>query len=212
MKRWVFCLLLVAASAGADELDIDVVGLFKDAVLLDINGNRQMLKQGEKSPEGVLVVSADSREAVIEVNGERMTLNLTSRIGTQFKPPEHGTVSIPLNDVGQYRSAGTINGRPVSFLIDTGATLVAMNAAHARRLGIDFNTSGRKRRATTAGGVVNSWEVRLESVQVGDIRITNVPAAVLEGDYPEEVLLGMTFLRNVEISESSGLMVLKSKM
>lgn len=212
MRTFVLCLLLVAGIAGADELDIDVVGLFKGAVLLDINGNRQMLKEGEKSSEGILVVSADSREAVIEVNGQRMTLNLTSRIGTQFKPPERGTVSIPLNDYGQYRSAGTINGRPVTFLIDTGATIVAMNTTDARRLGVEFGSGEQVRATATAGGMVTSWEVRLDSVQVGDIRVRNVQAAVLEGDFPEEILLGMTFLRNVEIKESSGVMVLRSKL
>lgn len=203
--------LLMPFVSHADEVEIDVVGLFKDMAILDVNGNRVMLKQGERSPQGILLVSADSREAVVELNGHRMTLNLSSRIGTDFKPAEKATVSIPLNDSGQYKSSGTINGQPVSFLVDTGATIVAMNAADARRLGIDYTTKGEMHEATTAGGVVKSWAVVLDSIDVGGIHVVNVPAAVLQGDYPQQILLGMTFLRNVEIKQTEGLMVLESK-
>ena len=107
-------------------------------------------------------------------------------------------------------TTGSINDVPVSFLVDTGATLIAMNSGTARRLGIEFESleSGN---AVTAGGNVKSWRVALSSVQVGGIRRENVEAAVLAGDYPLEILLGMTFLRNVRMEESDGILVLSSK-
>ena len=213
MKGVVCAMLLVTSSVvtAADELDIDVVGLFKDAALLEVNGKRELLKPGQRSAEGILLIRADSREAVVEVNGKRMHLELSSRIGTEFEPAESATVVIPANDLGQYRGSGAINSQPVSFLVDTGASIVAMNTKDAEKLGIEYAQKGEMHEATTAGGVVKSWAVTLDSVQIGPIRVDNVPAAVLEGDYPKDVLLGMTFLRNVEIKQSEGIMVLKRK-
>ncbi len=105
---------------------------------------------------------------------------------------------------------GSINGRPVRFLIDTGANIIAMNSRMARNLGIDFS-GGKIMTATTAGGAIRSWEVILGAVQVGEIRVTNVQGAVLEGEFPKDILLGMSFLRRVKIQENAGLMVLTSQ-
>ncbi|MEX2327909.1 MAG: TIGR02281 family clan AA aspartic protease, partial [Pseudomonadales bacterium] len=170
-----------------------------------------LLREGERSKEGILLISADSLEALIELEGRRIPLTLTSQIGTRFKPPEHTIVTIGTDELGQYRTVGSINGRPVSFLVDTGANIVALNSAHAKSLGLNFE-QGRRTRATTAGGMVDSWAVTLDSVQVGDIRVRNVRAAVLKGDFPGEILLGMSFLSNVEINESAGVLVLKGKL
>ena len=204
-------LLLVPVVAAADDLNIDVVGLFKDTAVLVVNGKRELVRRGQRSPDGILLLKADSNKALVDVNGKKRELSLSGRISTRFKPFEGASVAIPLNDAGQYRSSGTVNDQPVSFLIDTGASVVAMNAREARRLGIDYQKDGRMQTATTASGLVKTWAVNLDSIQIGGIRVTNVPASVLAGDYPQHVLLGMTFLRNVEIKQSAGLMVLKSK-
>lgn len=204
-------LLLIPVLARADDPNIDVVGLFKDTAVLVVNGKREILKRGQRSPEGILLLKADSNKAVVDVNGRKLTLFLSGRISTWFKPFEGDSVAISLNDAGQYKSSGTVNDQPVSFLIDTGASVVAMNAGEAKRLGIDYQKEGRLQAATTASGVVKTWAVNLDSIQIGGIRVENVPAAVLSGEYPQHVLLGMTFLRNVEIKQSAGLMVLKSK-
>lgn len=197
-----------AASEGPE---VDVLGLFSDAAVLSIDGRRQLLRNGEQSEEGVTLIRADSREAVVEYQGERLTLQLSDKVSSRFERPAKTTVSIPLNDRGQYVTHGSVNGRPVRMLVDTGATIVAMNARTARELGVDF-TKGEPAEATTAGGVIHSWQVTLDSVEVGEIRIGNVPAAVLEGDYPQDILLGMTFLRNVEITERAGLLMLTNKL
>lgn len=203
--------LLAPMLASADDLNIDVVGLFKDTAVLVVNGKRELVRRGHRSPEGILLLTADSNKAVVEVNGRKLTLSLSGRISSRFKPFEGGSVSIPLNESGQFKSSGTVNNQPVNFLIDTGASVVAMNASEAKRLGIDYKKNGRLQAATTASGLVKTWAINLDSIQIGDIKVNNVPAAVLTGDYPQQVLLGMTFLRNVEIKQSAGLMVLKSK-
>lgn len=211
--RFFSCLILLlhAPLTLARDYDIDVIALFKNRAVLEINGEQVLLSEGETTPHGIRLVSADSREAVIRLGDEEFRLDLSSKIGTRYADPSNATVTIQLNDIGQYRTAGSINDVPTSFVVDTGANVVAINASHARQLGIELD-GARSVETVTAGGRVQSWEVRLASVEVGGIRASNVQAVVLAGQFPPEVLLGMSFLRNVEINESSGVMVLTSKL
>jgi len=202
--------LLVAQFVVADQLDIEVVGLFSNAAILRIDGKQLLLKTGETSPEGVRLISASSDEATIEYQGNRSTMLLSDRISSSFQKPGVVSVSVQINDQGLYITMGSINGRPVRFLIDTGANMIAMNSGMATSLGIDFS-SGKKMTATTAGGVIRSREVILGTVQVGEIKVTNVQGAVLDGEFPKEILLGMSFLKSVKIQENAGLMVLTSQ-
>ncbi|MCH7742570.1 MAG: TIGR02281 family clan AA aspartic protease [Proteobacteria bacterium] len=194
----------------AEKLDIEVVALFSKAAMLRIDGKALLLKTGQTSPEGVLLVNASSREATIEYQGIRTIMLLSDRISSSFQKPDVVTLSVQINNQGQFIAMGSINGRPARFLIDTGANIVAMNSAVAKSLGIDFS-GGKKMTATTAGGTVVSREVILDVVQVGEIKVTNVQGAVLEGDFPKEILLGMSFLKNIKIQKNAGLMVLTSQ-
>lgn len=204
--------MLLSTGALAALPDIQVVGLFKDMAVVVVDGKQELLHPGQRSPEGILLVSANSRGAVVEVGGHLLRLRLSNRVGTHYKPVRRVSVSIPLNSAGQFQTAGTVNGQAVSFLVDTGATIVAMNANQAKSLGIDYKDRGKVRAAMTAGGLAKSWLVTLDSIQIGGIRVTNVPAVVMQGDAPQDVLLGMTFLQYVDIEQSANLMVLKSKL
>jgi aspartyl protease family protein len=84
-----------------------------------------------------------------------------------------------------------------------------MNAKHARGLGLDLRQA-RAFNATTASGQVKSLQLMVSQMTVGDIKVNNVSVAVLPGDFPVDILLGMSFLRNVEMSQNAGLMLLKS--
>jgi aspartyl protease family protein len=190
--------------------DFEVVGLFKNTAVLSIEGKQIMLKVGEEPVAGITVISADSESAVIEFANQRRTVFLSQQVSGVFQRPEVVTVSIQLNNRSQYMTTGSINDVPVSFLVDTGATLMAMNSGVAKQLGIEFESS-RRGQVVTAGGNVSTWRVSLSSVQVGGIRRENVEAAVLDGDYPREILLGMTFLRDVKMEEANGILVLSSK-
>ncbi len=216
-RIWIVVLVLSlgtmpgAANAASVAIDIDVVALFKDRAVLEINGEQQLLDVGETSKEGIRLISADSREAFIELGTETIRLDLTSRIGTQFEEAPEAMVSIALNEIGQYRTMGSINERPTWFVVDTGANVVAMNREIAESLGVDLRR-GRQMQSITAGGPVRSWEVLLPQVEVGGIRVNNVRAAVLEGPFPVDVLLGMSFLGSVQMQESNGVLVLKRKL
>lgn len=202
--------LMVMNPALAESVDIEVVGLFKNAAVVGINGQQRLLKVGQTSPEGVLLISADSEKAMVSIDGESRTLYLSRKIGSAFKQPQEVSVSILLNDAGQYAVGGSINGSPVRFLVDTGANIVAMNSVRAKWLGLDFER-GKKQQVTTAAGVVSSYEVTLDTVRVGGISMSNVKAVVLPGDHPVDVLLGMTFLDRVILREEKGVLLLISK-
>jgi aspartyl protease family protein len=202
-------LFLSCAVQAAETLEIDVLGLFKDSAMVSVNGKQVLLKIGEKTKEGISLLSADSRGAVIDLNGETMMLDLSSKISARYTPSAGTTVAISRSN-NQYRTTGSINGRPVSFLVDTGATIVAMNKNHALGLGLDLRQA-KPFNATTASGQVKSLQLMVSQMSVGDIKVRNVSVAVLPGEFPVDILLGMSFLRNVEMSENAGLMLLKSR-
>ena len=93
---------------------------------------------------------------------------------------------------GHYEAEGQINGRPVTFLVDTGATDVALPESAARALGLDF---GPRVQVMTAAGPANAWLTRLDEVVVGGIRRQNVRATISSGEF-NEILLGMSFLKH----------------
>ena len=190
--------------------DITANGLFKNKALLTIDGQSRLLKVGQTSPEGVLLVSSNSKQAVIKVDGKELTLRVSQRISSSFRAAKETVVSLTRRANGHFYARGAINGHPASFMVDTGATAVAMNLKDARRFGIDISKSVVST-ASTAGGIVKTYVVNLNKVSVGAITVHNIPATVVDGDHPVQILLGNTFLSQVEMSEKSGVLVLKKK-
>ena len=202
---------LVAAPAAGVE-SVHVLGLFADRAIVSIDGKQRMLVKGETSPEGVTLVGATSESAVLEFDGQRRTLTLGRHITTVYRGPEPGlALQIWPTSQGMYRTVGSINGYPVNFLVDTGATLIAMSRAEARRLGIDYLVVGRPERARTASGVVATYAVTLARVKVGEIELREVAASVVDGDFPTEVLLGNSFLNRLEMRREGQMLELRTR-
>lgn len=201
--------LLVTAEAGAQE--ITVLGLFKGKAVLQVDGNRRVLAEGERSPEGVRLLSADSEGAELEINGRRQRYSLGMHIGSSYRSAEKAEVQIWPDPSGMYLAAGTIDGQSVDFLVDTGATFISINSSQARRLGIEYQRKGKPGMVETASGRERVYQVVLDSVAVGSVKLLNVPAVVLEGELPSRILLGMSFLDRVEMQRSSGALVLSNK-
>jgi aspartyl protease family protein len=188
-----------------------VVGLFKDRAVVIIEGKQRVLRVGQISPEGVKLVAADSESALLEYEGVEFKGMLDARVNARTRSPTAEEVQIWRNPQGMYATTGSINGLPVSLLVDTGATQVAMNAAQARRLGIDYRVIGVPAAITTASRLEPAWAVTLDSVKVGSIQLTNVEGVVLEGAQPETVLLGMSYLGRLEIRNDGRLLTLQRK-
>lgn len=198
------------APAQADP-DVRVVGLFSDRAVVLVDGRRHILRPGETSPEGVKLISADSETAVLEVDGRQIRGGLDGRVSARRSSPAAQAVQIMRDNSGMYSTVGSINGLPVSFIVDTGATQVAMNAAAARRLGIDYRVTGTPAAVTTASKVERAWAVTLDTVKVGGIELHNVAGVVLEGAQPGQVLLGMSYLGRLEITNNGRLLTLRKK-
>ncbi len=200
------------AGAGVQAVEkVSIKGLFKDKAILVIDGKQRLLRTGETSPEGVKLVQADSREAVIEIDGIQSTRGLGTHIGSDYAEPESRAVHIYPSNGNMYTVVGSINGFPVNFVVDTGATVVSMNSSQARRLGIDYAVEGRPGLSQTASGIAKIFIVQLKRVKVGDIELTNVEGAVHEGEFPTQVLLGMSFLGRLDIQREGGVLELRKK-
>ena len=192
-------------------VDVYVLGLFRDKAIVKIDGVQRILKLGKVSPEGAKLISSTSNEAVIEIDGVQRSYQLGNHIGSTFKRDEQPEVSIYKDELGMFNVVGSINNFPVSFLVDTGASHIAMNRNEARRLGIDYRQYGRRGYANTANGPVNTWSITLNKVQVGQLILTNVKAFVNDSDSPHKVLLGMSFLGQLEMKNEGSSLKLKKK-
>lgn len=200
------CIVTLSGSVSALATSVMVEALLPNTAVITIDGTRKTLRAGQ-SYHGVTLISANAKAAVVEVDGERQTLGLHQRVNATFKPPEQRRVDIPRNSLLQYRTTATINGRNMSVIVDTGANVVALNEGQAKTLGVDY-LAGQPARMETASGHANAWMVKLQSVDVGGIRVDNVEALVAEGDFPSTILLGVTYLRHVEIQEVNGVLSL----
>ncbi|SEP97164.1 aspartyl protease family protein [Azotobacter beijerinckii] len=205
--------LAVAASLAAAP-QVRVVGLFPGAAVVNLDGRRQLLKVGQEGPGGVRLIAADSRGALLQVDGVERRYELTREYGEGdgFAPPGKARLGVARGEGGHYWVAGAIGGQPVQFLVDTGATTVALSESQARRLGIDYRGGGRPVRVSTANGTTQGWQVKLERVKVGALEVLGVEAVVLQGDSPSTALLGMSFLNRVRWREEQGLLMLESKL
>ena len=199
MMRNLIAAALFLAPGLAAATDVTVVGLFPGKAVVTINrGAPRTLSVGQKTAEGVVLVSVDSRAAVIEIDGKKQTLEMGQHFESAASTGSRSVVTLAADTRGHFITDGQVNGNTVRFLVDTGATLVAIPAADAKRLGIDYE-KGTRGYSSTAGGVVPVYRVKLDSVSVGGIEVLGVEAVVLEGSGMNVTLLGMSFLNRMEM-------------
>lgn len=202
--------LLLSTSTYAT--NVSVVGLFSGKAIVTINGGKQkLLKAGEKTPEGVKLLSADSNRAVLEIDGKQQSLGLGEGVSTGGVQDSGGKASVTLtaDAQGHFITTGSINGSPTRFLVDTGASAISMSSAEAKRLGIAY-LNGQKGLSATANGVAQIYRVSLNNVKVGDISLNGVEGIVHESAMPV-VLLGMSFLNRVDMKREGSSMVLTKR-
>lgn len=189
-------------------VEVNVVGLFNDKAVVEIDGGRaRVLSAGTRTAEGVKLISADSDGAVFEIDGKRRTLQMGQSVSSSYASGKKPTVTLVADSRGHFVTMGSINGASTQFLVDTGATSVAMSAAEARRLGIQY-LGGQQGHTSTAGGIVSAYKITLNSVTVGNITLNQVDCVVLEGPGMAITLLGMSFLNRVEMKREGSTMTL----
>lgn len=199
------CLLPPLAAA----MDVTLIGLFPGKAVLTVNrGAPRTLAVGQSTPEGVKLVSTSATSAVLEIDGKRLTVEMGQHFETASLTGSRQAVTLAPDSRGHFFTDGQVNGAHIRFLVDTGATLVAIPARDAARLGIDYRR-GRRGISQTANGPVAFWRVMLDSVSIGGVTLANVEGAVHEGGL-DEALLGMSFLGRTEMNrEGANLTLVK---
>lgn len=208
--------LLVLALTASTACLAQSVGLAgsmgRDKALLLIDGQPQTLALGA-SARGVTLRRLGDGEAEVEVAGQRRVLRLgaaPARVGGEPGLAAASTeIVLPMGPGGHFGGSGAINGRPVQFMVDTGATAVALSQAEANRIGLDWKR-GRPGLTQTANGTVPVYAVNLTSVRLGGVEVANVAAVVVPSEMPM-VLLGNSFLNRFTMRRDSDVMRLEKK-
>ncbi len=210
MRYGLLFLCLFAAPLYSAPDSVKAVALFPGKAMLVIDGENVLLRKGE-TRHGVTLLEANGREARIRLGqGKPRRLRLNGQVAHGFSKPRRSSLTVYADRSGMFRLPGRINGRPVEFLLDTGATFVALSSVEAERLKLAYR-NGRPDVIRTANSVAPVWRIRLSSVRVGDIEVPNVEAVVLQGDQPQTALLGMSFLEHIKLQRNGAAMVLKQK-
>jgi aspartyl protease family protein len=202
-------------ASSEEPIDFKVIALFKNAAMIEHAGKQKMLRNGQVYKGQVKLISADSHGALFLIDGKEVSLGLhQSKMGNIYSdgvPLEKKSVRIPRDSSGMYRTVGFINGIKVHFLVDTGASQVAMNETTALRVGLQYRLKGQRARVTTASGQSAAWAMKLGKVNVGGVELKQVDALVIQGVGPNEVLLGMSFLRQLKMQDDGDLLMLTKK-
>lgn len=203
------CMTAVLMSAPAVATNVKVIALFTNKAMLKIDGEQKIVSKGETF-KGVKLISASGRGAVVSIDGKQRKLGMNQSIQGNFKAAARKKSRIYPDSLGMYFVEGRINGHSTPFLVDTGATYVTMSSLHAKRVGIDY-LKGTRSYSQTATETVPVWQVRLNSITVGSIRLTNIEASVIEGPQPSTVLLGNSFLSRTQLQRKGTMMELQKK-
>ena len=208
MRHFICLSLLAGAAAFAASDDVALIGVIGDkaAVLAIAGGDPKTVKVGQ-TWSGVSVIAVTHEHATVEIEGKRreLTLGQHYRGGGQVATTRE-SVTLAADSRGHFFADAAVNGIPMRFVVDTGATAVALSAADALRLGIDWR-KGARRTMQTANGTTAGYLVKLDKVRIGDIELQDVDGVVLEQGLGVG-LLGMSFLNRVDMHRDGDTMTL----
>jgi len=210
LQRIASLALGLLGSTGVSAMDVNVVGLFPNKAVVQIEGGAlRTLSIGQKTRDDIVLLSVERDGATFDIQGRRVALAL-GHARTQTNPTTADSVMIPTDARGHFVADGQVNGMPIRFAVDTGATFITLAAREASRLGLDYR-NGQKAVMETANGDVLAYRVKLDTVCVGDVTVNNVDAVVTEGNGLPVALLGMSFLNRVDIKREGAIMTLTKR-
>lgn len=212
-RRQFIASLAIASPLGVAAQTVSMAGSIGDSkALLMINGAPHTLAVGS-TVKGVTLKRVMPGQAEVEVGGKSLLVAIggaPASVGGGGGGGATGReILIAAGPGGHFVTSGQINGKPVQFMVDTGATVVAIGRMEAERLGIDWK-AGQRGMGHTAAGVVPTYSVSLTSVRIGDVEVFGVNAMIMPSEMPF-VLLGNSFLSRFSMRREASVMKLEKR-
>lgn len=227
MMQWCLAMLLGVTVAGLAQA--------QSVTLSGVSGSKALIAIGQQAPRFMAEGQSLAGVKLLKIQGQSATLQLDSatfvlKIGqtradtnaaasataanptTTDNAAPVNSVQLKANAEGHFVASGMINGQAVNFLLDTGASTIAMSVKDATRLGIDYQ-KGKKAQARTANGTVDAFNVNLPQVAVEGLVIANVEASIVDTEFSNDstMLLGMSFLSRVRMNFDANKVTLEKR-
>lgn len=213
LPRFLLAVAMALAGAGAFAQTVGLAGMLGGKALLIVDGAPPKSVAAGESHKGVKVISTDGDNARVEAGGRQFTLRVgdaPASVGGSGTGDGGGSkLVLSAGSGGHFFTTGQINGRSVQFVVDTGATTVALTTSDAQRIGLKYE-NGAPIQMSTANGLVPGWRVKLASVRVGDVVVYDVDSIVSAGSMPY-VLLGNSFLSRFQMTRNNDQMTLEKR-
>lgn len=206
--------LVLALAAGASfAQSVALSGVAGSKALVIIDGAAPKFMTPGQTHQGVKLLNTQGESAVIEVNGQRQTLRVgDAPVSVGRGAPSGGggqRIVLTADGLGHFMPQGQINGKPVQFMVDTGATVVGIGETDAKRINLNYE-QGQRVRMNTANGTAMGYRIQLDSVRVGDVLVRNVDAVVTPQSMPY-ILLGNSFLTRFQMQRNNDQLTLERR-
>lgn len=210
-KIFLLILSILFSPVSMADTQVNVVGLFTNKAIIMVNGGKPKTLSVGQTSEGVKLIAADSKTATLQIEGKvkQLEMGQAASVGGDVTNVA-SSVILYADTQGHFVSDCLINGASFKFLLDTGATTVALNSGDAKFANIDYKR-GEPVQVGTANGVVTAYRVTIASLKIGGIMLNQVEASVLEGGSPSIVLLGMSALNRLDMKRQGIALTLTKK-
>jgi aspartyl protease family protein len=214
IAQTIAALLIVSTVSTAYAQAIDLQGILPGGkAVVSVAGGAPKIVQSGALVDGAKIITVEANSILVEAAGKKFRIELGA--GPMRLPAAStgssdgsgaGRVVLTADSRGHYVTTGFVNNKPQQFLVDTGASIVALSKADALRLGLNL-ANGRTVQANTANGRAYGTAIRIDSLRIGEITVNNVETWVLD-DLAGPALLGMTFLSRTAMQQEGGSLTL----
>jgi aspartyl protease family protein len=211
LRNTIFLIAACASFHWASAQSVALSGVMGSKALLVVDGGAPKALGAGETHQGVKLISVMGELAVVEIKGKRANVRVGDAPVSQGAQPggaNGSKIVLPIGTGGHFFAQGLVNGKPIQFMLDTGATTVAIGQSDAQRMGIDYQ-KGQAVRMGTANGVAQGWKIKLNTVKIGDVEVYDVEAIV--GPDMPFALLGNSFLGRFNMNKTIDLMVLEKR-
>ena len=203
-------LALCLAPSWAHAKAVALAGMLGSKALLVVDANPPKAVGAGDEFQGVKVIAVTKEEATVEIGGARRTLRLgEAPVSVGARSGSGKRIVLMADSRGHFVNTGTINGREMQYMVDTGASTIAIGRNDADRMVLNYK-NGEPVRMNTANGVTMGYRLRLDSVRVADVEVRDIDAIVSQQPMPF-VLLGNSFIGRFSMRRDAEQMVLERR-